>query len=286
MFSFNQPNCITALPRPEKARRRIQNDGEESHKRGRDGLSATRRGGGGGLGPGAAAAVRHSQCPTEIFGGACRSVCIIDCPTSSSPSIRGSGSECKSRVRPGTDKVCRRTTSSLVTNARATFRASAAPRAARPPTHPLMFPITKQRLPPSLAPLPPSTPITTFPTSSFPSLTPFLPPPLDKSYLFKEAHAESSAKRFLVIGHRSSPSPKWKRTRARTSRDCASASCAVVITSRRISPVPRSTRVTGILILIGGLQWDVSFHLGSGAAVVAPKDYGPLLHVGHSSTDR
>lgn len=133
MFSFNQPNCITALPRPEKARRRIQNDGEESHKRGRDGLSATRRGGGGGLGAAAAAAVRHSQCPTEIFGGACRSVCIIDCPTSSSPSIRGSGSECKSRVRPGTDKVYRRTTSSLVTNARATFRASAAPRAARPP---------------------------------------------------------------------------------------------------------------------------------------------------------
>lgn len=150
MFSFNQPNCITALPRPEKARRRIQNDGEESHKRGRDGLSATRRGGGGGLGAGAAAAVRHSQCPTEIFGGACRSVCIIDCPTSSSPSIRGSGSECKSRVRPGTDKVYRRTTSSLVTNARATFRASAAPRAARPP-HPPSHVSYHEAAPPSLA---------------------------------------------------------------------------------------------------------------------------------------
>lgn len=46
MFSFNQPNCITALPRPEEARRRIQNDKEECRKR--DGQSE-HDGGDGGL---------------------------------------------------------------------------------------------------------------------------------------------------------------------------------------------------------------------------------------------
>ena len=54
-----------------------------------------------------------------------------------------------------------------------------------------------------------------------------------------------------------------------TERDCASASCTVVITSRSISLLPPSTGVTGVLILIVGLLLDVSFHLGSGAAVVA-----------------
>lgn len=63
--------------------------------------------------------------------------------------------------------------------------------------------------------------------------------------------------------------------RAGPKRDCLSASCAVVITSRRISSLPQSTRVTGILILIGGLQLDVSFHLGIRHCCCGPEGLQP-----------
>lgn len=63
MFSFNQPNCITALPRPEKARWRIQNDEEESRKRGGQSEHNEREDEGGLV----AAVARQSQCPMEIL---------------------------------------------------------------------------------------------------------------------------------------------------------------------------------------------------------------------------
>lgn len=103
--------------------------------------------------------------------------------------------------------------------------------------------------------------------SSIPSPTLFsLPPPLDVTHLLKKVHQVCSPKRF-VIKH---PFPSVQH-RAGSKRDCVSASCAIVITSRRISSLPQSTRVTGILILIGGLQLDVSFHLGIRHCCCGPK---------------
>lgn len=172
MFSFNQPNCITALPRPEKAHRRIQNDQEESQKR--RGMVCAQEEGWLGV-----AAARHSQCPTEIFGGACRSVGIIDCPTSSSPSIRGSGGECESRVRPG-DRQGVQTHDVIAHDERqSNFHSVSRSEGSTP--------LLPPSLPPSLTRS--SSSLTTFPTSSFPSLTPFAPPPrtrLDK--IFSRGH--------------------------------------------------------------------------------------------------
>lgn len=73
------------------------------------------------------------------------------------------------------------------------LQTSAALRAARPAA--TRTPPSHEAAPPSLArslaPLPPSALITTFPTSSFPPSDPLPPRCLDKTYLFKKAHAET-----------------------------------------------------------------------------------------------
>lgn len=111
--------------------------------------------------------------------------------------------------------------------------------------------------------------------SSIPSLTLFsLPPPLDVTHLLKKVHQVCSPKRFVIKHPFSSPKGRAQH-RAGPKKDCVSASCAVVITSRRISSLPQSTRVTGILILIGGLQLDVSFHLGIRHCCCGPEGLQP-----------
>lgn len=94
--------------------------------------------------------------------------------------------------------------------------------------------------------------------------------PSNMTHPLVKVHQECSSKHVIIKNPFSFPKLEGKDAApGLMERDCASASCTVVIASRSISLLPPSTGVTGVLILIVGLLLDVSFHLGSGAAVVA-----------------
>lgn len=275
MFSFNQPNCITHCLLREAPRCRGRRD-----RRVRDdwcGSGWKHRGGAFPISRGILERLMLHVCWRSSTLWASSKLLFAFNERKQQPVwIQGQTGD---RQGVQTDYVI------PVMNASSTFRAPAALKAEHSPSWTMVSLIMSNVLSSSRHPPPPQP----CASSSFPSL-----PTATSSSSFSQLHphwphsyspttpilqiwltpwwryirnvllnTSSSKTLFLLQGWRKNAAPR------QTERDRISASCSVVITSRRISLLPQSARVTGILILIGGLQLDVSFHLGSGTAVVA-----------------
>lgn len=114
--------------------------------------------------------------------------------------------------------------------------------------------------------------------------------PSNMTHPLVKVHQECSSKHVIIKNPFSFPKLEGKDAApGLTERDCASASCTVVIASRSISLLPPSTGVTGVLILIVGLlldSWFTPIPPWIRRCCCGPKDYSLLpLSAVHPWTD-